>query len=149
MTTAYDVPANDLIMKIEESLKKNECMKPPLWKSFVKTGVHKELPPINDDWWFTRGAALLRSVYINGPIGVERLSSIYGGKQNRGSKPHIKVKGSGSIIRKLLQQLENSGLVESTSNGRKITPSGQSFIDNLSYETKKEILEKYPELKKY
>ena len=142
MTTAYDVPASCLIEKLEQSLKEKNILNPPEWKDFVKTGIHKELPPTSEDWWFTRGAAILRSIYLHGPIGTERLSSIYGGKQDRGSKPYKKVKGSGSIIRKILQQLEKAGYVESTKNGRKISSSGQSLIDNISYKIKNEINEK-------
>lgn len=149
MTTAYDVPASDLIKKLESLLKQNENIVPPKWTNVVKTGVHKELPPVSEDWWFTRGASLLRSIYIRGPIGIERLCSIYGGKQNRGSKPHIKVKGSGSIIRKLVQQLENAGFIELTKSGRQISSSGRSLIDNVSYELKKELINQYPELEKY
>ncbi|HII79102.1 MAG TPA: 40S ribosomal protein S19, partial [Methanosarcina sp.] len=51
----------------------------------VKTGVHKELPPINDDWWYIRCAAVLRKIYTDGPIGTERLRSVYGGKKDNGS----------------------------------------------------------------
>ena len=142
MTTAYDVPASCLIEKLESLLKKNDILIPPYWKDYVKTGIHKELPPVSEDWWFTRGAAILRSIYLHGPIGTERLSSMYGGKQNRGSKPYRKVKGSGSIIRKILQQLEKAGYVESTKKGRKISPSGQSLIDNISFEIKNELKEK-------
>lgn len=149
MTTAYDIPASDLIKKIENQLKTNEKIKLPSWSNFVKTGVHKELPPVSEDWWFTRGASILRTIYINGPVGIERLASIYGGKQNRGSRPHIKVKGSGSIIRKLVQQLEQIGYIESTKSGRIISSSGRSLVDNLAFELKKELLDKYPKLEKY
>lgn len=149
MTTAYDIPAENLIGEIKEKLENEDKIQPPGWSHFVKTGVHKELPPVSNDWWFIRGASILRSLYMNGPIGVERLSSIYGGKKNRGSKPHRKMKGSGSIIRNLVQQLEKIGYIESTKDGRVISSSGRSMIDNLSFKLKNELLNKYPELKKY
>ncbi|MBO4302566.1 30S ribosomal protein S19e [Methanosarcinaceae archaeon] len=150
MTTAYDVPAAEFISKVAEKLKENDKIVPPEWAEFVKTGVHKELPPVEEDWWFTRCAAILRAVYMEGPIGVERLSSIYGGKQNRGSKPHRKAKGSGSVIRTAVQQLEDAGYVCKTeTEGRIVSPAGRSFVDNTAYEVKNEIIESYPELSKY
>lgn len=150
MTTAYDVPAAELIGKLAEKLKENDKIAPPEWAEFVKTGVHKELPPVQEDWWYIRCAAILRSVYKNGPIGVERLSSVYGGKQNRGSKPHRKAKGSGSIIRKAVQQLETAGFVATTDKeGRIVSPAGRSLVDNTAFEVKNEIIESYPELSKY
>jgi len=63
----------------------------------VKTGVHKELPPSSNDWWYTRCAAVLRKIYTDGPVGIERLRSVYGGKKNNGSTPDHKAKGSGSL----------------------------------------------------
>ena len=106
MTTVYDVPADHIIRKVAEELKKRQEIKPPAWAAFAKTGVHKEMPPEDPDWWFIRAAAVLRRVYVDGPLGVERMRSFYGGNKNRGSKPNAFRKGSGSILRKALQQLE-------------------------------------------
>ncbi|WNY27231.1 30S ribosomal protein S19e [Methanolapillus ohkumae] len=149
MTTAYDVPAADLIAKVAEKLKENDKIVPPEWAEFVKTGVHKEFPPVQDDWWFIRCAAILRTVYTDGPVGVERLCSVYGGKQDRGSKTGRRAKGSGSIIRKALQQLEAAGYVKTTKEGRIAAGPGRSLLDNTAYELKGELLDKYPGLKKY
>ncbi len=149
MTTAYDVPAANIIAKLAEELKKNENIKPPEWVNHVKTGVHKELPPVDADWWFTRCAAVLRTVYMEGPIGVERLRSVYGGKKDRGSNPYHKAKGSGSIARKIAQQLEDAGFVRKLKTGRIIAPAGQSLLDNAAYAIKDELLEDIPELAKY
>ncbi|WNY24691.1 30S ribosomal protein S19e [Methanolapillus millepedarum] len=150
MTTAYDVPAAELIAKVAEKLKGNDKFVPPEWAEFVKTGVHKEFPPTQDDWWYIRCAAIFRMIYTDGPVGVERLSSIYGGKQDRGSKPYHRAKGSGSIIRKALQQLEAAGYVSKTDKeGRVVTGAGRALLDNTAYELKGELLEKYPGLKKY
>ena len=110
MTTVYDVPADDLIGELASKLEKNEKIDPPLWSSFVKTGTHTEKAPIDPDWWFIRAAAILRKVYVNGPIGVERLSGMYGGSKDRGVKPNKAVKGSRSVVRKCIMQLEEAGL---------------------------------------
>ena len=136
MTTVYDVPADHIIRRVAEELKKRKEIVPPEWAAFAKTGVHKEMPPEDPDWWFIRAAAVLRRVYVDGPLGVERMRSFYGGKKNRGSRPNAFRKGSGSILRKSLQQLEAAGLIIHDKTGRKVSPAGMSFLDNLSQEVK-------------
>ncbi|MEI8332218.1 MAG: 40S ribosomal protein S19, partial [Methanomicrobiales archaeon] len=79
MTTVYDVPADHIIRRVAEELKKRKEVAPPEWAAFAKTGVHKEMPPEDPDWWFIRAAAVLRRVYVDGPLGVERMRSFYGG----------------------------------------------------------------------
>ncbi len=145
MTTVYDVPADTLIKRVAEKLKEMPEFTPPEWAKFVKTGVHKERAPEQDDWWWIRVASIFRKVYIDGPVGIERLRTAYGGRKNRGVKPEKFRKGSGSIIRKALQQLENAGFVTKTKEGRIVTPKGRSFLDKIATEIKNEI----PELAKY
>jgi small subunit ribosomal protein S19e len=137
MTTVYDVPADHIIRRAAEELKKRKEIVPPAWAAFAKTGVHKEMPPEDPDWWFTRAAAVLRRVYVDGPLGVQRMRSFYGGNKNRGSRPNAFRKGSGSILRKSLQQLEAAGLIIHDKTGRRISPAGMSFLDNLSQEVLK------------
>lgn len=149
MTTAYDVPADLLIRKVAEELKKRPEFTPPEWAAFAKTGVHKEMPPEDPDWWFVRVAAVLRRVYVDGPIGVERMRSFYGGKKDRGSKPSQFRKGSGSVLRKSLQQLESAGFVLHDRTGRRVAPAGASFIDAIAYSLKQSLAEKAPELARY
>ncbi|MBN2109637.1 MAG: 30S ribosomal protein S19e [Methanosarcinaceae archaeon] len=149
MTTAYDVPAADLIGKVAGKLKDNDNVNPPEWAAFVKTGAHKEMPPVDSEWWYTRCAAILRTVYKEGPIGVERLRSVYGGKKDMGSGPCHKAKGSGSVARTVLQQLEAAGLVRTLKSGRVVSPQGQSLLDNSAYEVKQELVETIPGLAKY
>jgi small subunit ribosomal protein S19e len=137
MTTVYDVPADHIIRRVAEELKKRKEIVPPAWAAFAKTGVHKEMPPEDPDWWFTRAAAVLRRVYVDGPLGVERMRSFYGGKKNRGSRPNAFRKGSGSVLRKALQQLEAAGLILHDKTGRRVSPEGMKFMDNLSQEVLK------------
>jgi small subunit ribosomal protein S19e len=134
MTTLYDVPANKLIELTATKLKSDERLAPPEWSSWVKTGVHREHPPQNDDWWYVRCAALLRRIAMDGPVGTQRLRSVYGGKTDNSSAPARFVKGSGSIIRKAMQQLESAGFVKTTPKGREISSQGRSFLDNNAYE---------------
>ena len=136
MPTMYDLDAQELIEKAAEELKKIPEIKPPAWAAFVKTGMHKERPPAKNDWWYLRTASILRSVYRLGPVGVSKLRTKYGGKKNRGVKKEHFYKGSGSILRKSLQQLEKAGFVKFTEKGvhkgRVITPKGKSFLDKLA-----------------
>ncbi len=139
MTTAYDVPAEPLIKRLAEKLKNEYKIEPPEWAKWVKTGAHKERPPEDPDWWYVRVASILRRIYIRGPIGVSRLRNLYGGRRDRRAKPYRHVKGSGSIIRKALQQLEELELVEKVEGkGRRIAPKGQSLVDNTAHEVAKE-----------
>ena len=93
---------------------------------------------------------MLRKVYISGPIGTERLAAEFGGSKDRKTKPYKAVKGSRSIIRKSLGQLEAAGLVAADKNkGRIVTPKGRSLLDNNAREIMKELASKDPELSKY
>lgn len=133
MTTAYDVSAKDLIENISDEFKTFAEIVPPTWAPFVKTGVDRELPPESSDWWYIRSAAVLRKIYLYGPLGTRRLKSMYGGRKNRGAKEEKSRPGSGSIARKILQQLENAKLVETVPNGRQITSKGMAFVDELAH----------------
>ncbi len=132
----YNVDPTELIEETAKELKKIDFVKPPLWAPFVKTGVHKERPPISKDWWYVRAASILRKIRLKGPIGVSKLRTLYGGKQSRGYKSEIFKKGSGSILRKILQQLEKAGLVKQDKKeahkGRVITPAGIKLIDDVA-----------------
>ncbi|AEC52819.1 30S ribosomal protein S19e [Pyrococcus sp. NA2] len=150
MATVYDVPGDLLVERVAQKLKEIPEIKPPEWAPFVKTGRHKERLPEQEDWWYYRVASILRRVYLDGPVGIERLRTYYGGRKNRGHAPEKFYKAGGSIIRKALQQLEAAGFVEKVpGKGRVITPKGRSFLDKIATELKKELEEIIPELKKY
>lgn len=149
MTTVYDVPAAELINRVSSKLKEMEEITPPRWALFTKTGVNRDLPPDDPDWWYTRCASILRRVYIDGPVGISRLRTFYGGKKNNGSKPHHFERGSGAVLREALRQLERAGFITSSKEGRSISPKGQSFLDNAAFEVKTALVEQLPELAKY
>jgi len=135
MVTVYDAPSEKLIANVAQKLKDSGSVSPPEWAEFAKTGVHTEKAPIQVDWWYTRAASVLRKVYIKGPIGTSKLAAEYGGFNDRGSKPNKAVKGSRSIIRRSLMQLESAGLVaKNKNNGRVVTPKGQALLDNAAKE---------------
>jgi len=134
-----DVPIQKLIEKLSEELKKNESIKPPDWSKYVKTGVSEERPPLQKDWWFLRSAAVLRKIYINGPVGVQRLRTAFGGRRRRGHKGAHHKKAGGKIIRLIIQQLEKSGYIQKVDKpkkGRIVTSKGQGLLNKVSKEIK-------------
>jgi small subunit ribosomal protein S19e len=124
----------DKIKKLADHLKKDESIKQPEWSSFIKTGVNAERPPVQKDWWYLRSAAILRRIYLRGPVGTQRLRTVFGSRKRRGHKPAHHRKAGGKIIRTMLQQLEKSGYIqqiERPKKGRVVTPKGQKLIDKM------------------
>jgi len=137
MVSARDVEASKLITKTAEELK--NTIKMPEWANYVKTGVSRERPPEDANWWYARAASLLRKIYVKGPMGVAKLRAKYGGRKNFGHRPaHVRL-GGGKIIRTILQDLEKAQLVETTEKpvkGRKLTPQGEKFLIKMAKEVK-------------
>jgi len=149
MAKAYDIPADDLIMKLAEQLKKDKKIESPSWAAFVKTGAHTEKIPQNKDWWYTRCASLLRKVYIHGPIGVSDLKSEYGGRKQIGYNLSHHKDAGGAIIRKVLQQLEVAGYMVKRNKGRLVTEEGMKRIDRGPTELYREIIKTWQEMQRY
>ncbi len=152
MVTALEVPADRLIARLAAYLKENvPQVKPPEWAYFVKTGAHKEKPPSDPDWWYYRAASILRKLYKSSePIGIETFRTIYGGRKNYGSAPEHFVKGSGSIVRKILQQLEQARLVRKVrGKGRVLSSQGRALLDRIAFEVMIELVKEQPEMAKY
>jgi small subunit ribosomal protein S19e len=151
MTTAYDVPADVLIGKLSGYIKENiKEVTAPEWAAHVKTGSHVERVPQVPDWWYVRTASLLRKLYMNGPVGVQRLRKEYGGRKRKGDAPAHHRKAGGSIIRTSLQQLEKAGLVDKVEkSGRVVSKKGRSLLDAMSTQIKKDLDREKPELKAY
>jgi len=151
MTTAYDVPADVLIGKLSGYIKENiKDVTPPEWSAHVKTGSHVERVPQVPDWWYVRTASLLRKLYMDGPVGVQRLRKEYGGRKRKGNAPAHHRKSGGSIIRTSLQQLEKAGLVDKIDkSGRVVSKKGRSLLDAMSTQIKKDLDREKPELKAY
>ncbi|WP_255170567.1 30S ribosomal protein S19e [Natrononativus amylolyticus] len=150
MATMYDVPADALIEALADDFE--ERLEEPEWAQFTKSGVDRELPPEQENFWAIRAASLLRKVADNGPIGVSRLATEYGGAKRGSTRyrvaPDKRVDGSRNLIRTILQQLEEEDLVETAEGeGRRITAEGRSLLD----ETAGNVLEDLdrPELERY
>ncbi len=138
MASVLEIDSRGLIERVARKLEKMEEVKPPAWASIIKTGVHKERPPSQREWWWLRSASILRKAYVKNRVGVNSLRKVYGGRKNRGHKPERKERASGAVIRKILQQLEVAGFLKAEARkGRFITPKGQSFLDSVAREMKK------------
>ncbi|ERH03970.1 MAG: ribosomal protein S19E (S16A) [Halorubrum sp. J07HR59] len=150
MATIYDVPADALIEAVAERL--TDRIDEPDWVEFSKGGVFNELPPEQDDFWYVRSASLIRKVAQEGPIGVERLSTQYGGK-DKGSnryqvRPGSHTGGSRNIIRTSLQEMEDEGLIETAQGeGRRVTDEGHAFLTEIAGEVIEDL--DRPELERY
>lgn len=150
MTTAYDVPPNLLIERLKDRLEKEGKVKPPEWARFARTGVHTEKAPTQNDWWYRRVASVLRKVYLHGPVGTTRLAAEFGGRRDDGSAPYHPRRGSRSIAREAMQQLEALGLLTKAENrGRTISPQGRKLLDSVSHEILRELAAANPGLAKY
>ncbi len=139
MVHIFEVSPQKLVKETSEELEGKFAA--PSWAIFVKTGNNKERPPQNKNWWHLSAASVLRTVYKDGPVGVSKLRSRYGSRKNRGVKPHKFTRASGNVLRKILQQLETSGLVQQQKlgvhKGRIITPAGTSLLSKAAKRVEK------------
>uniref|UniRef100_A0A1W7R9N6 Ribosomal protein S19 n=1 Tax=Hadrurus spadix TaxID=141984 RepID=A0A1W7R9N6_9SCOR len=132
-----DVDQHQFVEALAAFLKKSGKLKVPEWVDVVKTGIHKELAPYDDDWFYTRCASVARHLYIRSPAGVGAFTKIYGGRHRRGVRPSHFCPGSSSIARKALQALELLKLVEKDTNGgRKLTSQGRRDLDRIAAQIK-------------
>src|SRR2546428_3616496 len=124
MTTAFDVPALPLLERIASHLASEGKVAAPDWAPFARTGVHTEKAPVRKDWWFLRAAAILRKVYILGPIGTSRLSAEFGGARDGGGPPPHPRQGGRNNVRTPLPPLEEGGDVGGPGErGRGVAPA--------------------------
>lgn len=140
MNPVYELNSQEYNLKLAEALKKVSEFEEPEWVQFVKSGAGKERPIDDEDFWYKRSASVLRNIYKRGSVGVSRLRTKYGSKKNRGFKPEEFRKGSGKIIRVILQQSDAAGLTEiqkpikgvkSKKPGRILTDKGKKFLEGI------------------
>lgn len=135
----YEFDAQEYNLKLAEALKKVPEFKQPEWSEFVKSAPSKERPIEDPDFWYKRAASILKQIYKNEIVGVNRLKVRYGSKKNRGSRPEKFRKAGGKIIRTILQQSEKAGFTEikkitkgiKGKSGRQLTEEGKSFLDGV------------------
>ena len=131
--TVRDVAPAVFIEAYALHLKNSDRFEIPKWTDLVKTGVHKELGPTDDDWYFVRAASIARKVYLKPGVGVGALRKWYGGQYRRGARAKTFQRAAGGLIRSVLQQLEETKVVEKTaSGGRRITRVGQQDLDRIA-----------------
>ena len=140
MNSIYEINPQEYNLKLAEALKKVPEFEEPEWVKFVKSGSAKERPIDDLNFWHKRAASILRNIYKKNSIGVNRLKTKYGSKKNRGFKPEKFKKGSGKIIRVILQQADKAGFTEiqkpvrgikSKKPGRILTEKGKKFLEEI------------------
>jgi small subunit ribosomal protein S19e len=80
---------------------------------------------------------------LKGVVGVGKLRNRYGSRKDRGGKPDRFRKAGGKIIRVILQQAEEAGLVEKITrlqHGRRLTEKGREFLDSIQVEEDKKFV---------
>jgi len=138
--SVYEMNPQEYNLKLAEALKPLDEFKEPEWVKFVKSSPSKERPIEDADFWHKRSASILRQIYRQGIVGVNRLRTKYGSKKNRGMKPERFMKSGGKIIRTILQQADKAGFTESIKTvkgtkekrpGRKMTAKGKEFLESI------------------
>jgi small subunit ribosomal protein S19e len=134
-----NIGKQELIIALSKELK--IMIKKPEWAELVKTGVFKERPPVDSDWWYMRAASMLLKIQKLRCVGVSKLRTKYGGRKNMGVAPEHFFRGSGKIIRTILQQLEVAGLLKQDKKGqhkgRVLTGKAVSLIASTSKKLEK------------
>jgi len=137
--SVYDLNQQEYNLKLAEALKQIPEFKKPEWVEFVKSSSGKERPIEDLNFWYKRAASILKQIYKRKTVGVERLRTKYGTKKDRGFRPEEFRKGSGKIIRVILQQSDAAGFTEiikgqkgtKLKSGRQITEKGKAFMENI------------------
>jgi small subunit ribosomal protein S19e len=141
MTNVFEINPQDYNLKLAEALKAVPEFEQPEWSKLVKSGVAKERPIEDLDFWHKRAASVLRQIYKMKIVGVERLRTKYGSKQNRGARPEEFKKASGKILRTILQQADKAGFTEIAKDikgvrarrpGRQLTEKGKEFLESIN-----------------
>ncbi len=149
MVDVKKIPADVMIKELSRQLSSDKRIKVPEWASFLKAGIHRENSWDQEDWYYIRLASTLRKLYLNGAIGISRLSAQYGDAVDRGSQRYHPGKGSRFIIRDIFHTLEKLGLVKTTPKGRILSPDGQKLLDHVAKDAIKKLAEENPALQKY
>lgn len=132
----YTVKPNKFINVVADKLKEYPSIQPPEGSEYWKTAYFKEIAPVDsENFWYVRAASILRKVRKHGPIGVNKLRKHYGGRYKDKRGKAKSAKGSGKIIRLILQQLEEANLlIQKEKEGRFCTSEGVSFLERTAYE---------------
>ena len=147
-TGVKDVSAAEFIAEYAAHLKDTGAVDLPKYVEYAKTGHHKELSPIENDWFYTRVAAVARQMYINPGSGVGALARKFGGQKHGDVCRPRTVRASRKVIRDALHALEKAGVLGmkeearedeedqedlgSIRLGRYVTDSGKRDLDRIA-----------------
>lgn len=140
MNQVYETNPQEYNLKLAEALKKMPEFEKPEWVEYVKSGISKERPIDDLEFWHKRAASILRQIYRNKTVGVNRLRTRYGSKKNRGMRPEHFKRAGGKIIRTILQQSDKAGFTEMLKPikgvrrriGRQLTKKGKEFLEGIN-----------------
>eukprot|EP00744_Colponema_vietnamica_P013242 GILI01018560.1.p2 GENE.GILI01018560.1~~GILI01018560.1.p2 ORF type:complete len:167 (-),score=55.44 GILI01018560.1:35-493(-) len=132
-TTLKDISADAFIPALAAHFKRAGTMQVPEWSEYCLTGTAKQHNPYSEDWYYIRAAAIARQIYLRGATGVGLFKRMYGGSKNWGVSPSAFAKGSGSVARHILHQLEKLKIVERDDNKmRRLTRDGRKNLDLIA-----------------
>merc|ERR1711881_282653 len=136
-----------------EFVKKSNKIDLPSWVDLVKTGHYHELAPYDEDWFYTRAAAIMRRLYYKPFVGVGRLANKFGGKERNGSARKHHATDSKAVIRACMKALEKAKLLtryndskrgdfaddtrpenDTKLNRRVVSDEGKKTINNIARE---------------
>lgn len=100
----------------------------PTTLSPLKLSAGNETLPVNPAYTLRlRAASILRRI-VERPLSVLKLTKAYGRKKNRGSQPARPFEGTGAVIRRLVQALQQRGYVATCRKGRYATSRAKTLI---------------------
>ena len=139
--TVLDVPSNKFINQLASHFKEKNIIKLPKYALLVKTSKSNDCEPINPDYIYYKAAAICRKLYVtkSSNVGVGSLRSMFSKKQRRGCQPPKTFRAGGKIIRELVKQLKDAGLVanydkkeDESKSGLFLTKKGRSELDKIA-----------------
>lgn len=116
-----DIPAAKFIAALSAHLQASGNVELPSYVDIVKTGLNRELAPINPDWFYVRLASIFRRVYLQSGIGIGALARNYGGAWRSGCRKSHHRDASRAPIRHALAQLEKLNFI-AKKEGEKYVP---------------------------
>ncbi|EAY00854.1 ribosomal protein S19e, putative [Trichomonas vaginalis G3] len=129
---AREIAADVFVNALAKHFQENRIVKPPEWADLVKTAALKQMAPSNQNWFYTRAAAVIRQIYMHHDASLSGLAFHYGANLKAVTMPKHHHNASRKVIRSILQQLEKADLVKVGEKGRQLTPKGQRLLDQVA-----------------
>ena len=142
--TLRDIPSAKMIKETAQFFKEKNIIKPAKWGDMVKTSHANDIHPNDQDYWFSRAAAICRILYLTSSknFGVGKLRVIFGMKKRRGAQPPKFFRSGGRIIRNIVAQLKAAHYVASYENSKEsdeditcglhLTTEGRAELDKIA-----------------